>query len=953
MPIHPQIWPAVSKLLDDWLGLPPESREAWLNSLGPEHGEALTAFRSLVEQPPSVWEDFLATLPKLTGADLPMPDGPAPDGLVGSYRLIREIGRGGMGNVWLAERADGLLKRTVALKLPNFPSYSGTLAERFSRERDILAQLNHPHIARLFDAGVTASGQPYLALEYIEGESLIAYCDRKTLGLRPRLVLFVEVLHAVQYAHSNLVVHRDLKPSNIMVAEDGHTRLLDFGIAKLLGDDKASSDLTQAGGELLTPDYASPEQITQGGITTRSDVYSLGVVLYELLTGERPYRLKRVSSDMKDAILATEPARPSNAARDNAKAAARASTPKRLAKTLKGDLDTIVLKALQKEPQQRYETAVAFAEDIERYLHGQTVMARPDSVWYRVRKFAWRNKFAVSAVTAVVLALAVGLGIALWQADRAARASQEALQARDRAIEAEQRTARERDRALRAEEAGAAQRTLAEEQRNQAVEERKRADTESDIARVVTEFLQDDLLAQAATSSQSTPSRKPDPDLTVRAALDRAASRVAGKFESQPRVEAAIRFTIGSAYNELGLYPEAQRQLERALDLRKRVLGPEHPDTLNSMQLLGRVYTNAGRNVEAEGILNDVVRVRQRRFGNTHVDTLEAVNDWSISAGHIAGGTYTIESMSRLLATQRRLFGEDHPNTSEYVHNLATAYYDVGKYPEAERLYKEAIDIRLRTLGPEHPNTLNSRNSLAIAYRNQGEYSQAEPILVEVLDIRLRTLGRRHPSTLESMSSLGILYEAQGDWTKAEQLLTEVLHLRIEVLGKDHTTTFASINNLAELYQRQGRKVESESLFTTLVEARKRVVGSLHVNTAHALASLGAVKLEAGKNSEAEPLLREALEIYKKTWPEHWRRYYTESVLGASLAGLQEFPEAETLLISGYSGLEGHLNSIPASDLRVLHQIQEWLVGLYRATGQAKKAEEWAALSMGRGVRGR
>src|SRR5579862_1867834 len=423
MKIDPASWPTLSQLLDQWLELPQESRETWLENLGPEHAGTLPVLRQLIAGQKRVEsDDFLDTLPRVeesanggaAGSAL-FPAIFAAGAIIGPYRLLSELGHGGMGVVWLAERADGEMKRSVALKLPIVSLHNRTLAERFARERDILAQLNHPHIARLYDAGVTDLGQPYLAIEYVEGEKITSYCDQRRLGLKPRLQLLLQVLSAVQYAHANLVVHRDLKPANILVTNAGEVRLLDFGIAKLLSEGEANeTELTRIGGRAFTPDYASPEQIAGNAVTTASDVYSLGVVLYELLTGGRPYKLKRdTRGGLEEAILSTEPARPSQAATDPASAQTRRVTLQRLARSLKGDLDTIVLKALSKQPSQRYASADAFAQDIERYLNGEAVLAQPESAWYRVRKFVLRNKLAVASTAAVIASLALGLGIAL------------------------------------------------------------------------------------------------------------------------------------------------------------------------------------------------------------------------------------------------------------------------------------------------------------------------------------------------------------------------------------------------------------------------------------------------------------------------------------------------------------------------------------------------------------
>lgn len=417
-------WRQLSGLLDEVLDLPEDERVGWVARLDASYAALKPILEKLlVESAAAETGDFLKTLPKLLPEGGLDPDTPGLEqqNVVGPYRLLRELGRGGMGTVWLAERADGLLKRPVALKLPHLGCYSAQFAERFARERDILAGLTHPNIARLYDAGFTPSGQPYLALEYVEGEPITRYCDAKRLNVRGRIEMLLQVLRAVQYARAHLVVHRDLKPSNILVATDGHVVLLDFGIAKLVTDGEAKeTELTQLGGRALTPDYASPEQIIGESISTASDVYALGVVLYELLTGVRPYKLKRDSRGaLEEAILDVDPQRPSQAVGDEAIAQARSTTKKRLAHALKGDLDTIVLKALKKQSVERYGTADAFAQDLQRYLAGEAVLAQPDSAWYRARKLVQRNRIAAAAAAAVLLALGIGLTAALWQANLA------------------------------------------------------------------------------------------------------------------------------------------------------------------------------------------------------------------------------------------------------------------------------------------------------------------------------------------------------------------------------------------------------------------------------------------------------------------------------------------------------------------------------------------------------
>lgn len=416
MDITPEDWPVLSKLLDDALDLAPDEREHWLGSLRESHARLLGPLRDLLLRHVRIeTSDFLLTMPRLGAAAGDAVSGASAlkaGAAVGPYVIEEEIGRGGMGVVWRARRADGIVKRAVALKLLHAGLYSEDLLARFNRERDILAELAHPNIARLYDAGATATGQPFIALEYVEGLPLTDYCNRNRLDLRQRLALIVQVLQAVHYAHSHLVIHRDLKPSNILVTADGQVRLLDFGIAKLLpAQGGGDSAMTELGARALTPDYAAPELITGGAVTTATDVYSAGVVLYELLTGQRPYRLNRETRGaLEEAIVSADPDRPS-----------RVVTDKKLQRSLAGDLDTIALKALKKLPAERYASADAMLLDINRYLRNEPVLARPDRAWYRLRKFIVRHALTVNLATAFLLVLVGGLGAALWEA-HAARA---------------------------------------------------------------------------------------------------------------------------------------------------------------------------------------------------------------------------------------------------------------------------------------------------------------------------------------------------------------------------------------------------------------------------------------------------------------------------------------------------------------------------------------------------
>jgi serine/threonine-protein kinase len=547
---------------DTALDMDPGRREEWLANLDtndPPFGlrlRELLAARDSVETKGFMREPaWNAVAAALAGAE---PGAPASATEIGGYRLERELGVGGMGAVWLADRTDGLIKRPVALKLPHAGPFARDFAGRFARERAILAALEHPHIARLYDAGVTAHGQPYLALEYVEGERLDRWCDARALDVAARVRLFLDVLGAVQYAHGRLVVHRDLKPANILVTQDGRVKLLDFGIARLLADaDPAASALTKVGGLAFTPDYAAPEQITGAPIGVASDVYSLGVVLYELLCGRRPYRLTRASRGaLEDAIVSVEVQRPSEGAIEPAAAQRRATDAVRLRRVLRGDLDTIVLTALAKDPAARYPTCSAFADDLQRFLDGRPVLARPASRWYRARKFVLRHRWSVGAATAFVVLVS---GAAVVAAIQAVKAREEAARAD----------------AIRRFVVG--------------VFERNRA-TQPDAAKART--------------------------TTVRELLDLGRDELFGKPPREPAVAEALYGTFSEMYFQLGLEAESLRLDRARFELNRKAFGALDRRTLEAQRDLGQVLMRQGTNADELATLAADLNAKVERIGD-------------------------------------------------------------------------------------------------------------------------------------------------------------------------------------------------------------------------------------------------------------------------------------------------------------------------------------------------
>ena len=722
MKIDPATWPTLSKLLDDWLDQPTDARSHWLENLGPEYSDALPALRQLLATQAAAGDDFLRTLPKFEEPPESSLNVFDPGIEIGPYRLIRELGQGGMGVVWLAERADGEVKRPVALKLPIVSLHNRTLADRFVRERDILAQLTHPSIARLYDAGVTDQGQPYLALEYVEGEKITRYCDQGRLGLEPRLQLFLQVLRAAQYAHTNLIVHRDLKPANILVTSDGEVRLLDFGIAKLLTEGEANeTELTRLGGRALTPDYASPEQIAGSTITTAADVYSLGVVLYELLTGTRPYRLKRdTRSGLEDAILEAEPERPSQAAFDQTGAQSRGVTPKRLARGLKGDLDTIALKALSKQPSQRYASADAFAQDIERYLDGEAVLAQPESAWYRTRKFVLRNKLAVASASAIIAALSIGLGVTLWEAHI--------------------------------------------------------AQVQTRTAETVQTFLLDIFRANSTEHNDPVKARQ----TTARELLDIGAKKIDGALNDAPDAKLKVVDTLFELYIDLGLHDQAVALGRRRIVLAKSVYGPVHPEVALALIELASnsgqssfandrpaLLKDAGSILDRSGDFTSRIRARYYlAMGNTSFQTdlagserlgaksVELYRKYSpckemVSALNLLGQVQdhreeyrdAIASLSEGVSIANALQGEARAQLPSMYAYLGDAKRHVMDMDGAEKSLRLAIEVARALGGDEHMEVLQTKLRLGVFLAQTSRPREGLALLQEATDLAVRTRG--------------------------------------------------------------------------------------------------------------------------------------------------------------------------------------------------------------------
>jgi serine/threonine protein kinase len=686
-----------------------------------------------------------------------------PDARIGPYTLVEKLGEGGMGTVWVAEQTKPV-RRRVALKVIKAGLDSQDVLQRFQAERQALALMSHPNIATVLDAGTSETGLPYFVMELVEGVPITKYCDDRRTSVPQRLRLFVTVCHAIQHAHQKGVLHRDIKPANVLVSTNDVEpvpKVIDFGVAKALHKRLTDRPMyTEVGRLVGTLEYMSPEQaeLVSWDIDTRSDVYALGVLLYVLLAGSTPLDAETLRnaplSETLRLIREVDPERPSERlARASeslpALAAARESDPARLPRELKGELDWIVMKALEKDRARRYESASALARDVERHLQNEPVEACPPTRRYRLGKFLHRHRVEALAAAAGLVLLVAAAAVSTWQAVRATRAER--------------------------------------------------------TAAAVSAFLQNDLLGQADLANQPGEGAGRDPDVKVRTLLDRAARTVEGNLADEPLTEAAIRLTIGKAYRALGQYEDAQRQLERALELYAAGLGPDDPVTLDGMSSLAYLYGAQGKYGLAEPLSEQVVKGRTVRLGATHPDTLVSKNNLA----QVYRSQKKFEKAEPLylevVRADTATLGADHRETLRARTNLAALYRDQKRYGEAEALYKEVARVQAATLGADHPDTLVTKNGLAAAYRGLGQNDEAEALFREVVEARTAKLGADHPDTLTTKNNLALIYQAEGRYELAEPLLREVVEASRRKLGPTHPDTLQREQNLA-LCLEEGRR---------------------------------------------------------------------------------------------------------------------------------------------------
>lgn len=758
-----------------------------------------------------------------------------PDRL-GRYRVVGEIGRGGLATVLEAERDDQEYRQRVAIKLIRRGLDTDDLLRRLRQERQILARLQHPSIAALIDGGSTPDGRPFVVMEYIEGRPIHEYSA--SLPLRRRLQLFVRVCEAVQYAHRNLVIHRDIKPANILVTLDGQPKLLDFGIAKLLRPglhEPQNAAHTLPGSRWLTPEYASPEQLRGEPLTTATDVYSLGVLLFELLTGERPYSLYSGSrSEHEDAVCRLPVERPSSRIRNGETGRAEVGPEEEnrpSARAVSGDLDNIVLMALRKEPERRYGSAEQLAEDVRRYLKDLPVSARPDRVGYRVGKFVLRHRLSVAiGVMSAILLLAISL-IAVRQAQlanqQARRAEQQAQLAESKRLEAEQ--------------------------------------------------LQDFTLKIFEIAD---PGESRGNSITVREALERGGGQIQYELKGSPKVRAKLMETIGSVFTNLGLFEKARQQFAAAVALRRDQGEPM--ELAKSLDDLGEVLLEQGSLQEAERLFQEGLSLRRGR-GEEALENATGYSNLGAVRFYQQRLDQAEEYWTRALGLRLRYLGRDHEDVAELYDNLGALRHKQGRNQEGTRYLEQALELRRRHNGPGHHETIRTESNLATLLVRSGDYERAEALYLRILESQERMLGKEHPQVATTLNFYSVLLISLGRFDEAEPLLRRAWDITRTALGADHLENTYSMIHLADGLAANARRLdEAAGLYSEVWNIRRRQLREHHPAQAVPLMSLGYLEQKRGRPAAAADAFEKALEIYRsvhgadhrttKETAELWRR---------------------------------------------------------------------------------
>jgi serine/threonine protein kinase/Tfp pilus assembly protein PilF len=773
----------------------------------------------------------LSTLPT---SPLPEPGPSNPRGaateqsgdVVGPYTLLEVIGQGGFGTVWLAERTEPMVQR-VALKIIKAGMDSEAVLARFDQERQALAVMDHPNVARIYDGGMSPRGRPYFAMEFVRGEPITSYCDHHNLDIPERLGLFVRVCEAVQHAHLKGIIHRDLKPSNILIQESDGTatpKVIDFGVAKAITSGSAERTMFTEAGQLIgTPEYMSPEQAETSSldVDTRTDVYSLGVVLYELLTGLLPFDSRVLRSkgyaEIQRVLCTTEPPRPSTRLSDiddelgTAIAQSRQQHRAELTTSLRRELEWIPLKAMRKDRGERYQTPSELAEDVRRYLRNEPIEAAPESAAYRARKFIKRHRGEVFAASVILAALVAGLGGTLWQA-REARA-----------------------------------------QRDEAIAARKRAET---ITRFVT-----------TTMRSADPTEQGSQSTTILEAMDTAVRDIRdGRFKDDPETEAALKATIGEILLANGRATEARTLFAEALDARVALFNGDHLDVASNLQGLGFALHVMGLADEAEEYLERALAMRRRLHPADHAEVADSLYHVAWARSTLGRDEEAVGLYTQALEMNRRL-GADDVAIARNLAGLAVATQGAGRVAEAEPLNVQVVEMFRRLHPGDHPAVASSVNNLGFTKRLLGRTEEAEGLFREAMEMRRRLYKGDHPDIVGSMKNLADLLNDTNRDADSEKLFEEALAMSRRMNEGDHPDIASMLNSLASTQQSLGRLEQAEQNYTQALAMMKRLYAGDHPSVAACLSNVGFIRNAMGRPDLAEPMYLEAVEMHKRVYP--------------------------------------------------------------------------------------
>ncbi len=852
-------WEQIQNLFDLVLGTPPESRETVLKSACEGDEDLFSEVMSLLEadsEGNSLFEGIATD--HVDVSDIISREGE----LIGPFQLVRKLGAGGMGVVYLGQRIDGQFEQEAAIKLIKRGMRSEQLLRRFENERQIQARLDHPNIAKLLDGGLTADGQPYFTMEYVEGLPIDEYCQQNQLGVEERIQLFRSVCEAIQYAHQHLVVHRDLKPSNILVTETGRVKVLDFGIAKVIGENESIPAITQTSAHVMTPEYASPEQVKRMLIGTSTDVYSLGIILYELLAGKRPYELAGLSfGEMERVICEQMPPRPSQHA-------------EQFARQLSGDLDTICLKSLRKEPERRYSSVEKLSEDLDRYLAGMPVLARPDTFLYRSQKFVKRNTWPV--ITAASLIFLTVLLVTFYTI----------------------RLATERDRAQ--------------------VEAQK----SEQIAAFLTDLFE-----------VSAPEQGRGDSIPVRELLDEGALKIERNLAEQPEIQASMMDIMGVIYRKLANYEQAASLLEKSVTS-QQALGQNPVGLAKSLYNLGEVRHYQNQYSVADSLYQEALVIQKKSLGPVHIDIAKTL-DLMARVKRDVGAFEAADSLNQLaLGMKRALFQEPHVEIAISLHSIALLHKIRQEWIPAKEVFELAYAMRSELDGPDHPKVINIRNNMASVLFNLKEYDKSEALYRENVAASGRTYGNTHtfygyslaelayllmekgeleesealfrealeiekeggdPST--SMLTLSRLMQKQEKWEEAIEWLNQAVQLDLEALGEGHPYIADDYGKVADLYAKKGEDEQAALYYEKALAVESKGVSRSHKLMIRARQKYGRFRWAQGEFAAAKKLLQEVHRLRAElVAPDHYQRLFDLGWWARAHIGLSEFEAAEKLL---------------------------------------------------------